>query len=580
MRRNDNKTPDFGGYATKNDILCEDGRVIRHGAFSECDGCEVPLVWSHQHSSVMNVLGHAMLENRKDGVYCYGFFNDTEEGQHAKKSVQHGDVNSLSIFANKLKQQGENVIHGVIREVSLCLAGANSGATIDTVLAHSIGEDEEAIINFYEPLMEMEENTESEELQHASDDKEDSKEEKKMDNEEKKTTEEKKDDDKTVKDVLDTLNEDQKVAVSYLLDQVTKNKSTDDDEEEDKEMKHNIFEADTKENEQLTHDAMNAIISDAGSYGSMKKSFLAHAAEYGIENIEWLFPDYKNISEGAPAFIKRNPDEWISIVMDGVHKSPFSRIKMMFADLRGDEARAKGYMQKGKLKKEEVFGLIKRTVDPTTVYKKQKLDRDDVIDITDFDVVSYLKGEMRMMLDEELARAFIFGDGRSATDEDKISERNIIPVVADDNFYSIKKVVTPAQGQELGDALIDTTVRALDDYEGSGNTTMFMANSTITSMLLLKDSLGHRFYKTKAELALALNVNRIVAVPAAVIPDGIYAVIVDLKDYNVGADKGGSVNMFDDFDIDYNQMKYLIETRCSGALTKPFSAIVLKRAEG
>ena len=579
MGRNSNKTPDFGGYGTKNDILCEDGRIIRQDAFKDCDGCEVPLVWSHQHSSVMNVLGHAILENRNDGVYCYGFFNDTEEGQHAKKAVQHGDVNSLSIFANKLKQNGENVVHGVIREVSLCLAGANSGALIDTVIAHSIGEDEEAVISFYQPLMEIEPN---EELAHAAD-KEDSKEEEKeMDKtEEKKVEEKKSDDDKTVKDVLDTLNDEQQLAVSYLIDQIKNDASNDDEKEEDnKEMKHNVFEADTHENDQLMHDAMAAIINDASSQGSMKKSYLAHAAEYGIDNIEWLFPDYKNIADGAPAFIKRNPDEWIGIVMDGVHKSPFSRIKMMFADLRGDEARAKGYAQKGKLKKEEVFGLLKRTVDPTTVYKKQKLDRDDVIDITDFDVVSYLKGEMRMMLDEELARAFIFGDGRSATDEDKISESHIIPVVADDDFYAIKKVVTPASGQELGDALIDATVRALDDYEGSGNTTMFMANSTITSMLLLKDSLGHRFYKTKAELALALNVNRIVAVPAAVIPDGIYAVIVDLKDYNVGADKGGSVNMFDDFDIDYNQMKYLIETRCSGALTKPFSAVVLKRAQG
>ena len=548
-------------------------------AFEACDGCEVPLVWSHQHSSVKNVLGHALLENRADGVYAYGFFNDTEEGQHAKKSVQHGDVNSMSIFANKLKQNGADVIHGIIREVSLCLAGANSGAVIDTVLAHSIGEDEEAIINFYQPLMEMEDNIDDAELQHAS--KEDEKEEKMAEEVKKNEPDnkpEQKEDNRTVKEVLDTLNEDQKMAVAYLVDQVTK--GSDNDEEDEEEMKHNIFESDIEENNALMHDAMNAIISDAGSYGSMKKSYLAHAAEYGIDNIEWLFPEYKNISEGAPEFIKRTPDEWVGIVMNGVHKSPFSRIKMMFADIRGDEARAKGYAQKGKLKKEEVFGLLKRTVDPTTVYKKQKLDRDDVIDITDFDVVSYLKGEMRMMLDEELARAFIFGDGRSATDEDKISESHIIPIVADDDFYSLKKVVTPAQGQELGDAIIDATVRALDEYEGSGNTTMFLANSTITSMLLLKDTLGHRFYKTKAELALALNVNRLVAVPAAVIPDGVYAVIVDLKDYNVGADKGGSVNMFDDFDIDYNQMKYLIETRCSGALTKPFSAIVLKAAQG
>lgn len=567
--------PDFGGYATKNNILCEDGRVIRHNAFADCDGKTVPIVWSHKHSSVMNVLGHALLENRDDGVYCYGYFNDTEEGIHAKKSVKHGDVNSLSIFANKLKQNGADVVHGVIREVSLCLAGANEGAVIDTVLAHAVGEDEDAEISFGEMLdLEVE-------LQHSSKEEEDkekdmAEEKKAPETSEEKKEPEKKDDDKTVKDVLDTLNEDQKIAVSYLMDQMAKEKSSKN--EEDDEVKHNVFDVETtnNENDQLMHDAMANIVADAKKYGSMRESYLAHAEEYGIQNIEWLFPDYKNVAEGAPAFIKRTPDAWVGVVMDGVKKSPFSRIRMMFADLREDEARAKGYMKKGKLKKEEVFGLVKRKVDPTTIYKKQKLDRDDIIDITDFDVVSWLKGEMRMMLDEEIARAIVFGDGRSTSDEDKISESNIIPIVADDDFYAIKKEVEIAQGQAFGDAFIDACVTALDDYEGSGNTTLFIANKTVTQMLLLKDTIGHRLYKSVAELALALNVNKIVPVPESIIPADVYGVVVDLKDYNVGADKGGSVNMFDDFDIDYNQMKYLIETRCSGALIKPFSAIVLK----
>lgn len=568
--------PDFGGYATKNNILCEDGRVIRHNAFAACDGKTVPIVWSHKHSSVMNVLGHALLENRDDGVYCYGYLNDTDEGIHAKKSIQHGDVNSLSIFANKLKQNGADVVHGIIREVSLCLAGANEGAVIDTIeLAHAADGDEEVAEITFGELFDVGIN-QTEDMYHAA--KEEDEKETEMADEAKKTPEESKEEGKTVKEIYDSMTEEQKKVCAFLVGAAKEGAGDDsDEEEEEEEVKHNLFDIEeTDDNNQLMHDAMNTIISDAKRCGSMKESFLAHAADYGIDNIEWLFPDYKNIADGAPAFIKRQPDEWVGVVMDGVKKSPFSRIKMMFADLRGDEARAKGYMQKGKLKKEEVFGLIKRTVDPTTIYKKQKLDRDDIVDITDFEVVGWLKGEMRMMLDEEIARAIIFGDGRAAADEDKISESKIIPIVHDDDFYAIKKEIEVAQGQELGEALIDGTVMALDDYEGSGNTTLFISNKMITKMLLLKDTLGHRFYKTKAELALALNVNRIVAVPESIIPADVYGVVVDLKDYNVGADKGGAVNMFDDFDIDYNQQKYLIETRCSGALVKPFSAIVLK----
>ena len=342
-------------------------------------------------------------------------------------------------------------------------------------------------------------------------------------------------------------------------------------------MKHNLFDKDSQKNDKntLSHSAVAEIIGDGKRYGSLKESFLAHTAEYGVDQVDMLFPEYQSVNGETPQFIKRQPDGWVDTVMNGVHHTPFSRIKMVFADLREDEARAKGYM-KGKLKKEEVFGLLKRTVDPTTVYKKQKMDRDDVIDITGLDVIAWLKGEMRMMLNEEIARAILFGDGRSTLSEDKISETNIIPIVADAELYTIKKVVTPEANEKLGHALITSAVKAQDDYEGSGNTTLYAASSTITDMLLLEDADGHRMYKDMNELALAMNVNRIVRVPASIIPTGIYGVIVDLNDYNVGADKGGAVNMFDDFDIDYNQMKYLIETRCSGALTKPYSAIVLK----
>ena len=350
-----------------------------------------------------------------------------------------------------------------------------------------------------------------------------------------------------------------------------------DSEGGNEDMKHNVFDNEQQQDAVLMHNAMNEIIKDAKSKGSLRESFLAHADQYGINNIEWLFPDAKNVVEGgAPGFINRNPDEWVSVVMNGVHHTPFSRIKMMFADLREDDARAKGYAQKGKLKKEEVFGLIKRTVEPTTIYKKQKLDRDDIIDITDFDVVSWLKGEMRMMLDEEIARAILFGDGRTAVSEDKIKETNIIPACSDAALYTIKETLPSSYTAK---DVIKAAVKGQNDYEGSGNTTMFVANTTVTDMLLLEDGMQHRLYKDVNELALACSVNRIVKVPASIIPKGVVALIVDLKDYNVGADKGGSINMFDDFDIDYNQQKYLIETRCSGALYRPFSSVVIKEAD-
>lgn len=572
---------DFSGWATKNGLKCSDGRTIMQDAFKDNDGQRVPLVWNHQHNEASNVLGHADLENRPEGVYAYCSFNDSEAGQNAKLLVKHGDIKALSIYANQLKQRGSEVFHGAIREVSLVLAGANPGASIDNIcIAHSDGyfEDLEDEAVIYTGLSLELSHSEDAELEHAE------KEEPEKEKEPMAEDAKKEGSDKTVKEVFETLNDEQKTVVYAMIGQALEDGKGEKSDKEDseggkEEMKHNVFDNDNLENDALIHDGLNAIIADGKRCGSLKESYLQHAAEYGIDNIDWLFPDAKNINDGAPGFIKRNPDAWVDIVMNGVHHTPFSRIKMMFADLREDDARAKGYAQKGKLKKEEVFGLLKRTVEPTTIYKKQKLDRDDVIDITDFDVVSWLKGEMRMMLDEEIARAIIFGDGRSASSEDKIDASKIIPIVSDASLYTISSEVTPASGETLGHALINAAVKAQDTYEGSGNLTLFLANSTVTDMLLLEDTQGHRMYKDMNELALAMSVNKIVKVPASIVPTGIYGVMVDLRDYNIGADKGGTVNMFDDFDIDYNQQKYLIETRCSGALTKPFSAIVLKAAD-
>lgn len=562
---------DFSGYATRNDIKCSDGRTIRRDAFLDNDGATVPLVWQHIHNDVSNVLGHALLENRADGVYAYGKFNNTPKGQMAKEMVQNGDVTALSIYANGLKQQGGNVLHGAIKEVSLVLAGANPGAFIDfPVLEH--GDDsevDEAYIYMGQPI----------ELYHADKEEEEKEPEEKPEKEPEKEKEMA--DERTVKDVFDELTEEQKNVVYFMIGQALEDAGVNPSESEDVEhddmegvdfMKHNVFDQETIPNDTLSHAEIEAIFTDAKRIGSLKESFLEHAAEYGIDNIEWLFPQDR-LLDSPPGFVKRKPDDWVNIVMSGVHHTPFSRIRMMFADLREDDARAKGYAKKGKLKKEEVFGLLKRRVGPTTIYKKQKLDRDDVIDITDFDVVSWLKGEMRMMLDEELARAFIFGDGRSTLSEDKIAEDCIIPVVSEANLYKMDATISSFDPE----AFIDACVRAQNTYEGSGNITMFIGNSNATELLLIKDADKHRMYKDLSEVALACAVNRIVKVPDSIVPEGVYAVMLDLNDYNVGADKGGSVEMFDDFDIDYNQQKYLIETRCSGCLTKPFSAIVVKQ---
>lgn len=546
---------DFSGWATRNDLKCSDGRTIKKDAFKDNDGQTVPLVWNHQHGDSDNVLGHALLENRPEGVYAYGFFNDTERGQNAKLLVQHGDITGLSIYANKLKQIGGDVMHGVIREVSLVLAGANPGAYIDSVLTHGESNEEGVIytgenISLYhaeEPKKEVETVKVEEEKEMPAENKE-----------------------RTVQDVIDTMTEEQK-NVMYALIGMAVEDSKEDTEEED--MKHNVFDKEDRNSENvLSHSDMTEIIRDAKRCGSMRDAFLQH----GIDNIEYLFPDAKEYANGAPGFINTQPSGWVKTVMNGVHHTPFSRVKMTFADITVDEARARGYI-KGNFKLEEQFSLLKRTVSPTTVYKKQKLDRDDVVDITDFDVVAWLKTEMRTKLDEELARAFIFGDGRSAVSDDKIDESCIIPVISDttNNLYAMDVTVTPDTNEALGHAIIRTVVKAMDAYEGSGNTTYFAAADTVSDMLLLEDGMGHRLYKSLDELATAMAVEKIVKVPGSIIPNGKYGVIVDLNDYNVGADKGGAVNMFDDFDIDYNAQKYLIETRCSGALTKPHSAIVL-----
>ena len=560
---------DFSGWATKVNLKCSDGRTIMKDAFKDNDGKSVPLVWNHQHNDPSNVLGHALLQNRDEGVYAYCTFNDSEAGKTGKLLVQHGDVCALSIWANQLKQNFNNVVHGNIREVSLVLAGANPGAFIDSIIMHGQESDEEAIIYTGEDIV----------LSHGDD-----KEDKKVEETEKKIETGK---EETVADVFNTLSEKQKNVVYAIIGQALEEGEGSDDEEESeggKEMKHNVFDQiEEKQDDVLSHDAMNTIISDGKRFGSLKESFLAHADEYGIKQIDYLFPEAKSLNN-PPEFIKRETD-WVSKVMNGVHRTPFSRIKSSFADITADEARAKGYI-KGNLKKEEVFTLLKRSTTPTTIYKKQKLDRDDIIDITDFDVVAWLKSEMRMMLNEEIARAILIGDGRLSSSDDKINEQNIRPIASDAELYSVRVPVTVAASATTDDkakAMIRAAVKARKEYKGSGNPTFFTTEDWLTDALLLEDTMGHRLYKNESDVAAAMRVSNIVTVPVmegVKGPNGgdLIGIIVNLNDYNVGADKGGAINMFDDFDIDYNQQKYLIETRCSGALTKPYSALVLELA--
>lgn len=578
---------DFSGWATRANLKCSDGRVILPDAFKHNDGRVVPLVWNHRHDEPINVLGHALLENRKEGVYTYCTFNDTEQGRNAKLLVEHGDIVSLSIYANKLKQQGSNVSHGEIREVSLVLAGANPGAFIDSVIKHGEESEEEAVIytdesiDLYHSDEEDEEESKKEEVTDVV------KEETKIEHAEEK--------DETVEEVFETLSEKQKIAVYAMLAAAASNESN----EEDDNMKHNVFEPEEQNEENvLSHSDMMDIISDAKRYGSMKESFLAHSTEieyspktatYGIDGVDWLFPEARNLNQ-VPEFIKRDMD-WVKKVMGGVHHTPFSRIKSMFADITEDDARAKGYI-KGKLKKEEVFGLLKRTTTPTTIYKKQKMDRDDVQDITDFDVIAWLKAEMRMMLDEEIARAILVGDGRPASSDDKINEMHIRPIWKDEDLFTIKaevKVAAGATADQKAKAFIRAAIKSRKNYKGSGEPTLYTTEDMLTDCLLLEDMNGRVIYDTVEKLKNALRVKDIVTVPVLEGLSregenganlGLMGLIVNLKDYNVGADKGGAVAMFEDFDIDYNQQKYLIETRCSGALIKPFSAIALELSEG
>ena len=578
---------DFSGWATRNDLKCSDGRIIRKDAFKSNDGQKVPLVWNHQHSDPNEVLGHAVLENRDEGVYAYCKFNDTESGRTAKLLVQHGDVNALSIYANQLKQQGPNVMHGNIRELSLVLAGANPGAFIESIIKHGEESDEEGIIYTGENItlshsesVEDPKKPEDEELKHA--DSGEKKEDTKM-AEEPKANE---GGEKTVADVFNSMTEEQKTVVYAMIGQALEDNGIDNSEGGDEEMKHNVFDNDTENQENvLSHDAMETIIADGKRYGSLKESFLAHADEYGIKEIETLFPEPKSLNN-PPEFIKREMG-WVQKVMSGVHHTPFSRIKSSFADITEDDARAKGYI-KGKLKKEEVFSLLKRTTTPTTIYKKQKLDRDDVIDITDFDVVAWLKSEMRMMLDEEIARAILVGDGRLASSDDKINESNIRPIWKDEDLYNIKATIevdASATPDQKAKAAIRAIIKSRKNYKGSGNPALYTTEDFLTDCLLLEDANGRVIYDTEEKLRTALRVSDIITVP---VMEGLtrkddenndldlLGIIVNLADYNVGADKGGAINMFDDFDIDYNQQKYLIETRCSGALIKPFSAISIE----
>lgn len=562
---------DFCGWATKNDLQCSDGRIIRRDAFKHNDGQKVPLVWNHDHTDPYRVIGHVLLQNRDEGVYAYGYFNTTDLGNTAKVYVQHGDINQLSIYANQLKQQGPNVMHGNIREVSLVLAGANPGAYIESVISHGDDSDEEAIIYTGEDIS----------LYHADTTME-TKEDDEMAEELKKNEGE-----ETVADVFNTLSEKQKTVVYAIIGQLCEDaeggSDNDDEDEGGEDMKHNVFYNDTNNDDTLMHsDIIRDAINDSKRYGSMKESFIQHAAASNIENIDMLFPEPTSLNT-PPEWIKDN-DDWVTKIMGAVHHTPFSRVKSMFATLDETEARARGYI-KGNMKKDLALAVLKRVTLPTTVYIKMKMDRDDIVDITDFDVVAWQKAEMRNQLDKELARAMLIGDGRNVSSEDKINEQNIRPVLTDDDMYTIKYTVKSGQdynatgNDSLAKGIIRAAVKSRKEYKGSGKPTFFTTEDLLTELLLIEDQNGRRIYESEAVLATAMRVKEIVTVPEMESLTDIYGIIVNMADYNTGADKGGSVSMFDDFDIDYNQMKYLMETRMSGALVKPYSAIVLKKEQ-
>ena len=568
---------DFSGYVTKNNLRCSDGRTIIKDAFKDNDGTRVPLVYMHDHSSIDAVIGHADLENRSDGVYGYCYLNNTPQADTARELVANGDIDSMSIYANQLVSQGANVVHGSIKEVSLVLAGANPGAKIDSIsIAHADGSltdlEDEAVITIGGGTIEHSDTVD------------------KNDEEDNMSANENSNDDPTIAEVFDTLSEVQKAAVYAIIGELMNDK--DDDEAEhadfyddgDELMHTNVFDNDGTYGATLSHDAFNVIMDDAKRMGSLKDSFIAHSGDYGIDDIDILFPDARNITE-TPTFIKRRT-EWVAGVLDSAKHSPFSRIKTTMADITEDEARAKGYI-KGNKKKEEVFKLLKRVTTPTTIYKKQKLDRDDITDITDLNVVAWMKAEMRLMLDEEIARAMLVGDGRDSSSEDKINEESIRPIWTDDDLFTMKLCL---ENTATTEEVMESILRAMDDYEGTGLPTMYTTQTHLTDMLLLKDKIGRRLYTTVDDVAKALGVGKIVAVPVlkglqrSYTPSGesseitvdLYGVIVNLADYTVGADKGGEISMFDDFDIDYNQYKYLLETRCSGCLTLPKSALAVE----
>ena len=603
------KNFDFAGWATKNDLRCFDGRTIRSGAFKDMDGKTVPIVWSHGHGDIRDVVGHALLENRAEGVYAYGYLNDeVPNGKIAKSLVKHGDINSLSIYANGLKyanndRSSGDVVHGTIREVSLVLSGANPGAYIEEVLQHSSETNEMVPSGEYQMFtgeifsdFENIEHTETSEksdviVANSSNNTNDS------------------DGDKTVKDVISDLTDDQMKAVYVVVGSILDrygidptDNSDDNDSDEEDNVKHNIFDEATAPNhndDALVHSALEEIVADAkaGAGRSLKDTFvnyvnthqedgtgdaLMHAATYGIQPVDVLFPEPKAMT-ARPEFIQRDMG-WVSTLMGSVHHTPFSRVKSVFADITEDEARARGYI-KGKLKKDEVFTLLKRTTSPTMVYKRQKMDRQDIIDITDFDVVAWLKSEMRMMLDEEIARAILISDGRNTASDDKINEDNVRPIWTDSDLYTIKATYTAGDTTDAdAEAFIDTAIRARKDYKGSGNPILFTTEENLTNMLLLKDKIGHYMYDSVTALATRLRVRAIATVEVMENQTRMVqstnrtlrGIIVNPIDYNVGADRGGEINMFDDFDIDYNQQKYLIETYISGALIKPYSAIAIE----
>ena len=575
------KVYDFSGWATRCNVKCSDGRTIMKDAFVDNDKTTVPLVWQHNHTDADNVLGHALLENRAEGVYAYCSLNNTPEGKRAKELVEHGDICSLSIYANQLKQTGGNVIHGLIREVSLVLAGANPGARImDVNIAHGDNADGDAYIFNASETLDI--GTEVEDIEHSDNNKEGENMPNKEEQKEIKVEHsDEGNDEETIQDVFNTLSEKQKKVVYAMIGMALEDKEN-GNAQEDKEVKHNAFDASNEADNQteLMHSEVLAAIEDAKKTGSMKEAFISH----GITNVENLFPEVQAVNK-TPELIARDTS-WVSVVMGGVKHSPFSRVKSTAANITADEARARGYI-KGKQKISEVITALKRTTLPTTVYKLQKMDRDDVIDITDFDVIAWLKQEMRGMLDEELARAFLIGDGRDGSDDSKINEQNIRPILGDNATYTVARTLTRTSGETNSDFakdFIKDVIKSRKEYKGSGNPILFTTEDLLTEMLLIEDKIGHRIYKTEAELATALRVSKIVTVPVfeghkREVGGNNYAlmgILVNLADYNVGADKGGAVTMFDDFDIDYNKYEYLIETRCSGALVKPYSAVTFE----